>query len=142
MKQQMQQQMMRQQMIQQQMMQQQMMQQQMMQQQMMAAQADQAQQAAMQNILNQSNTGISIIFRQSVYNNLDKIGPIMIHCFPDEEVSSIIEKYRNKSNDRDPNKKFIFNAKNLSPYLSVAEAGITNNSNIFVVKTKSIQENK
>ena len=113
-------------------MQQQMMQQQMMQQ--LAQQQIMAEQ--MQNILNQpTNNEISIVFRQSLSNNsLDKIGPVMVYCSPYEGVSSIIEKYRMKSNDFDPDKKFIFNAKNLSPYLSVAEAGITNNANIFVVK--------
>ena len=136
------QQMMQQQMMaQQQMMQQQMMQQQMMQQQMMAAQQSQAQQE-MQNILNnQINNGISVIFRQS--DDFPKKEPILIDgCYPDQQVSSIIEKYRIKSGDFDVDEKFIFNAKNLSPYLSFAEAGLSNNSNIFVVKTKRIKENK
>ena len=35
-------------------------------------------------------------------------------------------------------KKFIFNAKNLNPSLSLAEAGIAHNSNIFVVTTKGV----
>ena len=108
------------------------MQQQMMQQQMMQQLAQQQMMAAqMQNILNQpTNNEISIVFR----NSLDKIGPIMVYCSPCERVSSIIEKYRMKSNDFDPDKKFIFNAKFLALSLSVAEAGITNNANIFVVK--------
>ena len=54
-------------------------------------------------------------------------------------VREIIEKYRNKSGDRDPTKKFVFNAKNLSPSLTCAEAGITKKSNIFVVTTKSVR---
>ena len=57
----------------------------------------------------------------------------------DDKVSSVIEKYRMKANDRDDSKKFIFNAKNLTPSLTVAEAGITNNANIFVVATKGIK---
>ena len=136
----MQQQMMQQQMMQQQMMQQQMMQQQMMQQQqMMAAQAAQAQQAAMQNILNNPiKTGMCVIFRQSgLPDDSPENEPIFIYdCYPDQKVSSIIEQYRSKSGDYDSSKKFIFNAKNLSPLLTVAEAGISNNANIFVVKTK------
>ena len=51
----------------------------------------------------------------------------------------ILEKYKNKSGDRNPEKKFIFNAKMLSPDLTLSEAGITNNSNIFVVSTKGIK---
>ena len=154
----MQQQMMQQQMMQQQMMQQQMMQQQMMQQQMMAAQQ---QQAAMNNILNQSGGqgtgqanatpanqmassapsqggGFSVIFRASGATG-QASAPIMVQCMPDEKVSEVTEKYRSKSGDRDQTKKFIFNAKNLAPSLSVAEAGITNNANIFVVATKGIK---
>ena len=159
MQQQMQQQMMQQQMMQQ-MMQQQMMQQQMMQQQQMMA--AQAQQAAMNNILNQNaqgtgqgnatpanqmassapsqsqGQGFSVIFRASGATG-QASAPIMVQCMPDEKVSEVIEKYRSKSGDRDPTKKFIFNAKNLAPSLSVAEAGITNNANIFVVATKGIK---
>ena len=139
-------------------MQQQMMQQQMMQQQMMQQQAKQAQ---MQNILSQAagtgqgaanpsiqmpssvpstsqGAGISVIFRASGATG-QASAPIMVQCMSDEKVSEVIEKYRNKSGDRDPTKKFIFNAKNLAPSLSVAEAGITNNANIFVVATKGIK---
>ena len=65
--------------------------------------------------------------------------PMVIPCMPSDKVSDIIEKYRNKANDRDDTKKFIFNAKNLAPSLTVAEAGITNNANIFVVATKGIK---
>ena len=132
----------------------------MMQQQMMAAQAAQAQQAAMNNILNQSGQGtgqanatpanqmassapsqgggFSVIFRASGATG-QASAPIMVQCMPDEKVSEVIEKYRSKSGDRDPTKKFIFNSKNLAPSLSVAEAGITNNANIFVVATKGIK---
>ena len=152
-------------MAQQQMAQQQMMQQQMMQQQMMAAQmqqrmmqmqqqqqqAEAAKQAQMQNILNNQGQGMgnqdtsqgqtqgfSVIFRASGATG-QAGAPIMIQCTPNDKVSDIIEKYRNKANDRDDTKKFIFNAKNLNTSLSVAEAGITNNANIFVVATKGIK---
>ena len=57
---------------------------------------------------------------------------------PKEKVSEIIEKYRNKSGDHDPHKKFIFNAKPLNHSLTLAQAGIINNANIFVIKTKLI----
>ena len=129
-----------------------------MQQQMMQQQAKQAQ---MNNILNQAagtgqgaanpsiqmpssvpstsqGAGISVIFRASGATG-QASAPIMVQCMSDEKVSEVIEKYRNKSGDRDPTKKFIFNAKNLAPSLSVAEAGITNNANIFVVATKGIK---
>ena len=82
--------------------------------------------------------GITIIFRTSG-QNAPQQPPISIQCMPDDKVSTAIEKYRNKANDRDDTKKFIFNAKNLNANLSVAEAGITNNANIFVVATKGIK---
>ena len=136
-----------------------MMQQQMMQQQMMAVQAQANKQVQMNNILNnvgqgnnapvnqgseqnqpqqQSGGGFSVIFRASAETG-PASAPIMIQCTPNDKVSDIIEKYRNKANDRDETKKFIFNAKNLNASLSVAEAGITNNANIFVVATKGIK---
>ena len=149
----MQQQMMQQ--MQQQMMQQQMMQQNMMQQQMM--------QQKMNSILNnnqggnnpqtqspspptmptsqpqpQAGQGFSVIFRASGATG-QAGAPIMVQCMPNDKVSDVIEKYRNKANDRDDTKKFIFNAKNLNASLSVAEAGLTNNANIFVVTTQGVK---
>ena len=56
----------------------------------------------------------------------------MVQCMLDEKVSSIIEKYRDLSGDRDPYKKFIYNAKALYPNLTVIEAGLINNAKIFV----------
>ena len=53
-----------------------------------------------------------------------------------EKISDIIQKYRQKSSNYDINIKFIWNAKDLNHSLTVAEAGITNNANIFVVKTR------
>ena len=148
-----------------QMMQQQLMAQQMMQQQqMMAAQQAQAaaaRQTQMNNILNSmgqgqgnnppmnqtmpqnqaqqpSGQGFSVIFRASG-DAAQNSAPVMIQCMPHEKVSELIERYRNKTGDRDPQKKFIFNAKNLAPSLSLSEAGISNNANIFVVATKGIK---
>ena len=164
----MQQQMMQQQMMQQQMMQQQMMQQQMLQQQMAQANAQNMQQQ-MQNILNgnqgatnaasaaspstaqagpssspsaPAGQGICVIFRAGGGpggQGGQQGAPIMIQCMPDDKVASVINKYRIKTNDTDNTKKFIFNAKNLNASLSVAEAGLTNNANIFVVTTQGVK---
>ena len=82
--------------------------------------------------------GFSVIFRASGATG-QQAAPIIVQCMPDEKVSAIIDKYRNKSGDPDPTKKFIFNTKNLAPGLSVAEAGIANNANIFVVSTIGIK---
>ena len=154
---------------QQQAMMQQAMQQQVMQQAMLAQQQQQAmmqqamleqqqKMAQMQTILNKGNNadqspntpfgssqnaqpqgnGISVIFRTSGQNAPQR-PPISIQCMPNEKVSTLIERYRNKAGDHDQTKKFIFNAKNLNPELSLSAAGIAHNSNIFVVTTKGVQ---
>ena len=117
--------------IQQQMLQQQMLQQQLMQQQIM-------QQQIMQQQVEMQNQYIRVIFRQSGENSKN-IPPITIQCKLGDSVSSMIEKYRNASGDKDPYKKFIFNAKNLNLSLDLNEVGISNNSNIFVVSTRGIK---
>ena len=110
------------------------------QQQMMAQQQEEMMQQ-MENMLNnlgnntQLNILINVNFRVSGSAS-QPISLVNIQSNPEEKVSDIIEKYRNKANDYDDSKKFIFNAKNLNPNLSVAEAGITNNANIFVVRIK------
>ena len=110
------------------------------QQQMMAQQQEEMMQQ-MENMLNnignntQLNILINVNFRVSGSAS-QPISLVTIQCNPEEKVSDIIEKYRNKANDYDDSKKFIFNAKNLNPNLSAAEAGITNNANIFVVRIK------
>ena len=58
---------------------------------------------------------------------------------PDEQVSELIQRYRTKTGDKDPTKKFIFNAKNLNQNLTVGQAGISNNGNIFVVTTQGVK---
>ena len=73
---------------------------------------------------------IDVIFR-----NNDGV-PIHVHCKSDEKVSEIIKRYRNKALDFEDNRKFIFNAKDLNPSLTVSETGLLNNANIFVVTTK------
>ena len=78
------------------------------------------------------NGGIEVNFRNQSIS-------LKIQCKPDEKVSDIIQRYRDKSGDNEPTKKFIFNAKALNPYLTVAEAGLANNFNIFVVSTKGIK---
>ena len=54
-------------------------------------------------------------------------------------MSDLIEKYRKKSLDRDQTKKFIYNGKNLNQYLTCSDAGLFNNSEIFVVNTENVK---
>ena len=82
-------------------------------------------------------TMINVTFRES--GNISQPSAVTVQCNPEENVSDIIEKYRNKANDHDESKKFVFNAKDLNPNLSVTEAGIMNNANIFVI---GIERNK
>ena len=82
---------------------------------------------------------IGVFFR---YFPEDNHGPIKIPFYPGEKVSDIIERYRARTSNRSKYLKFIFNAKNLNPNLTLDEAGITEDSNIFVVPIKSIKKEK
>ena len=155
-----QQQMMQQQMMQQQMMQQQMMQRQMMQQQMMQQQLYQqsmmAQQKKMQDILqnqmlskmqnnNKSSNNsqyensniINIVFNVSGDKDITAL-QINILIDINEKVSTLIQNYRDKAQDFEKMKKFIFNAKELNPSLSCEESGLCNNSVVHVINTRNV----
>ena len=62
-----------------------------------------------------------------------------IQIEPEDKVSELIKKYRIISCDNDLTKRFIFNAKLLNYDLTIAEAGLSNNSSIFVVSTSGIK---
>ena len=81
---------------------------------------------------------ITVIFREAgeIGDNYSNKIPIMMDVKEDEKISDIIQKYRQKSSNYDINLKFIWNAKDLNHSLTVAEAGLTNTSNIFVVKAR------
>ena len=128
-----------------------MFQQQLMQQQMAQQTTQQQKMQIMQNILNgKSNqeenfTSPNSYFQPhklSVLFRGDGITSSMIQCLPEDKISSLIDKYRNKTGDKDETKKFLFNAKSLNPNLSVAEVGIYEGANIFVIKTKQVQNSK
>ena len=57
---------------------------------------------------------------------------IIVTTFPDEKVSVLIEKYRQKSGDYDLTNRFIFNSKELNMNLTIAEAGLTKCPLIYV----------
>ena len=46
----------------------------------------------------------------------------------------LLKNLENKANVHDDNRQFIYNAKELNPSLSLAEAGLIHNSIIYVVK--------
>ena len=62
-----------------------------------------------------------------------------VNCSLKDPISDVIKKYRKYSLDNSQTEKFIFNAKALYPSLTVAEAGLSNGSNIFVVETKGVR---
>ena len=82
-------------------------------------------------ILENLNFNQNVIFR---FTNFDNQIPVMIPFDPNEKVSALIERFRKRSNFYDEKVKFIYNAKNLNVNLTIGEAGITNNSNIFLVR--------
>ena len=62
-------------------------------------------------------------------------------CKRNEKVNDIIEKYREEAFDDDTNIEFIYNGKELNKLnknLTASEAGISNNSNIFVVTSNKL----
>ena len=89
-----------------------------------------------QNLQNQIKP-IHIYFKVSGYS--EHKPPIMIECMPNDKVADAIQKYKSISLDTDMTKKFIFNAHTLNPSLTLAEAGMLEGANVFVVITKNIQ---
>ena len=83
------------------------------------------------------NPIIRIFFRKSGEQN--NTPPIMVQCRKEDKVSDAIQKYRNKSNDFDESKKFIYNSIPLNPSLTLEEANISDNGNVFVVVTRDIK---
>ena len=74
---------------------------------------------------------ISVCFELVFEENSSKVS---VRCLLSEKVSEVIEKLRIKSGDNIPNNcRFIFNSKQLNESLTVAEAGLINQSIIFVV---------
>ena len=90
-----------------------------------------------------NSQNINVYFRAGGEQNQqpqpgDQAGRIQIQATLDEKVSSIIDKYRNKTGDKEE-KRFVFNAKSLNQTLTAAEAGLMDNSTIFVLRTKDIK---
>ena len=85
---------------------------------------------------NNSSNKINIAFRRS-----DDNPPIRVMCDYTEKISEVIKIYFIKAGiDSKYHKyfKFIYNAKNINMDLTVAESGIANNSNIFVIKIQKV----
>ena len=81
---------------------------------------------------------ITVSFKLQIKDQAPK--PLVtIQCSLNDKVSTIIQAYRNKTQDFDAeHEKFIYNAKKLNETLTCAEAGIINNSVIFVLNDKDV----
>ena len=79
---------------------------------------------------------INIIFRNT---ELKTNNAIKIKCNQNEKVSEIIRKYRERTGDREPKEKFIFNAKELNDQLTVGQSQLYDGSIIFVVLLKGVK---
>jgi len=87
-------------------------------------------------IMNKS-LGITVIFR---FRRSEEDHITIIQCLLSQKVSEVIKEFSEKSGyNIDNNCKFIFNAKHLNESLTVAEAGLTDLANIFLVTTKGIK---
>ena len=93
-------------------------------------------------INNNENVEIGLVFRTSDKNNEKNFVLITIQCNYNDKVSEVIQKYRNKANDQEPLKKFMYNAKPLDPNKSIAESQLTNNAQIYVVTTRDVNGGK
>ena len=114
---------------------QQILQQQMMQFQQAMQQQEMIMRQQMENFQKEQNQNLEIIviFRRG------NDRPIKIRCSLKDKCSDIIQKYKNLVTKKSDTEKFVFNAKTLYPSLTAEEAGIINNSDIFVVETKGIR---
>ena len=83
-----------------------------------------------------NNGGINVFFRAGQNG---ENGSIMVQCTLEERVSEVIKRYGTKAMEDTNKKKFIFNAKALVPSLTVAEAGLQEGANIFVVNTAGVK---
>ena len=83
----------------------------------------------MQKPIMNKELGISVLFG---FTGFGKNRPtVSIQCLLSQKVSEVIKKFREKSGYNN-NCRFIFNAKQLNESLTVAEAFLTEHSDIFV----------
>ena len=77
---------------------------------------------------------LNVNFRESSQKQM-----ITIQCLANEKISAIIQKYREKANDHDKTKKFIYNAKELDLNKTAKESNLINACVIHIIKTKDIR---
>ena len=74
------------------------------------------------------NDIINVNFRKPKKN------AVIVQCRLNQKVSELIEKYIAISGDNNKKNRFIYNSKVLHSSVTLDEAGITNNSNVYVIE--------
>ena len=64
---------------------------------------------------------------------------IIIPCSYTDKMGDIFDKLWSKYGEKDSTAKFVHNAKNISPSLTVSESGLTNNTVIQVMLLRYIE---
>ena len=67
---------------------------------------------------------------------------ILMQCGSDDIISDTIDRFRGYIGDIGNDKTFIFNEKPLNPDLTLSQAGISNESVIYIVPNKKIKKIK
>ena len=80
-----------------------------------------------------NDTKIKIIFEEVECKNNEQIKPIIIECSLKDKISTIIEKYKEKSNYLFQDRKFLFENEELVPDMTVENAKLKNNCIIKVL---------
>ena len=76
--------------------------------------------------------GFSIIVVRSGQKNMVSLD----NCFPDDKISDLMTKYRNKINDHASQFYFTYNAKQLNPNKTLSDEGLINLAKISAMKGK------
>ena len=95
-------------------------------------------QLSLNNINENNNFNINVIFRWNLTNCFYR--PVLVLCKPSDNINEIIKKFREKIDYYEKDIQFIFNARFICRNISdtIENYGITNNSNIFVLKLEKI----
>ena len=93
---------------------------------------------------NQVNTSTNpnfITIRFKLQLRRDQNNEFSIYCTLNDKISEVISRFRTKAQDVEDLKheKYIFNAKRLNETLTVAEAGMSNNSVVYVINDRDLE---
>ena len=88
----------------------------------------------LESAINKMSSEITIIFKKTIGNNVNKVN---IKCFPNEKISSVINKYKDKANDF-KDYDYVFHAKKVNPDLTIEQTGLRDNEylNVFEKNNK------